>query len=102
MNRFSLISDTTGPIGHQAPTLGLTNRATEIGFPRETELALSTFRRVEGDDVISHRKGLNLSPDLLDDPSALVPEDRGEEALGVIARQGECVRMADPRGDQSH
>ena len=37
-----------------------------------------------------------------DDPSALVPEDRGEEALGVIARQGECVRMADPRSDQSH
>src|SRR5262249_21929745 len=65
---------------------------------RTAELALPALGDVEGDDVVAGADAGDAGADLLDHAAALVPEDDGEAALGVLAREGEGVGVADTAG----
>jgi hypothetical protein len=56
------------------------------------------IRRVERDDVIAGLQRGHALAHLEHDARALMAEDRGEQALGVGARQGEFVGVADAGG----
>ena len=64
----------------------------------EARLARATFGRVERDDVIANLHVGHARPDLDDDARPFVPEDRGEQALGVGAGERELVGVTDPGG----
>lgn len=47
--------------------------------------------------MVPHLDIVHALPDRLDNPAPLVPQDDGERALGVLARERVVVRVADAR-----
>jgi hypothetical protein len=69
--------------------------------PKTTHFApgstLAVFWRVERNDVIAFLHRGHAGADVDNNAGALVAEDRGKEPLGVGARKGELVSVADSR-----
>lgn len=80
-----LIGEATSSVGHDALALRGPDLGTKIGFGGLTEDAfwLKTLGCVAWNDVISRLDAGDALPHGLDDTSSLVPQDAGEETLGV-------------------
>jgi hypothetical protein len=74
--------------------------------PKTTHFApgstLAVFWRVERNDVIAFLHRGHAGADVDNNAGALVAEDRGKEPLGVCARKGELVSVADSRRFDLH
>src|SRR4051812_24711143 len=88
-------AEAAGRIGHQAAALRPADLLAEIGLPRQAELALPAFGRVERDHVVVDRDARHAGTDLAHDAGTLVAEDRREEPFRVGARQRVVVGVAD-------
>ncbi len=100
VQRLALASKPRGPVGHHALALRRPDLAAQVGLGAGAELAVAALGYVERDHVVAGRDGRDAVADALDNPGALVPEDRREDALGVVAVERVRVRVADARGVQ--
>ncbi len=82
-------------VGHQALPLGGADRRAEIGLAGQARGTLPAFGRVERDDVIALGDARDALADVDDDSRPLVTENGWEQSLGIGARQGEIVGVAD-------
>jgi hypothetical protein len=108
---LALALEARGAVGHDTLALGRADLAAQVRLARLAELALLALGGagsvsgnlareggedvLEGDDVVA---GLHVGDALtnrLDDTSALMSQDNGERALGVLSRQGVRIGMAD-------
>lgn len=85
---LALALEARGAVGHDALALGCADLAAEVGLAGLAELALLALGGVEGDDVVAGLHVGDALADGLDDAGALVAEDDGEGALGVLAGEG--------------
>ena len=85
------------PVRHHALTLRRANLTAQVRLAALAELALLALGRVQRDDVVPRLDVGDALADRLDDAGALVAENDREGALGVLARQGVGVRVADAR-----
>jgi len=86
------------PVGQKALSLRPADGLAEIGLGIAAILAFAAFGRVEGDHVIAHLEARHPLADLDHHARALVAEDGGKDPLRILARPGELVRVAQPRG----
>ena len=84
-----------GPVGHDALALRGADGGAEVGLPREARLAAAALRRVERDDVVALRDRGDARADVDDHARPFVAEDHREQPLGIGARAGELVGVAD-------
>src|SRR5579862_2081965 len=82
-------------VGHHALALGGADRGAQVGLAREARRAIAAFRDVERDYVVTLLYGRHAGADIDDDAGALVAEDRRKQPLGIRARQGELIGVAD-------
>jgi hypothetical protein len=87
-----------GAVGHHALTLRRADRGAKIGLARQAGGARPAFRRVERNDVIAFLDRGYAGANIDDDAGTFVAEDRRKEPLGVRARKGEFIGVADSRG----
>jgi hypothetical protein len=83
-------------VGHQAFALRRADRRAQIRLARQARFALAAFGRIQRDDVVAFLHRGDARADVHYDPRALVAEDGREQALGIAARAGEFVGVADP------
>ena len=95
MDLAALEREARGSVRHHARALGRADLLAQVGLAREAVFALAAFRRVERDHVVARFERTHTRADLDHDAGALVTEDRREQALRVLAREGELVGMAD-------
>src|SRR5690606_9686163 len=84
-----------GPVGHQALPLGGADRGVQIGVVRQARRALAAFGRVERNDVIALAYRGHARSDIDHDAGAFMAESGRDDALRVVAGQGELVGVAD-------
>ncbi|MDR6354924.1 hypothetical protein Q3H58_001595 [Pseudomonas psychrotolerans] len=82
-------------------TLGGAHRAAQVGLAGFAEFALAAFGGVQRDDVIAHGDRGHALAHRLDDATALVTEDAGEDPFGILAGQGVGIGVADAGGDDA-
>ena len=99
---FAVFREAAGPVRHQALALGGADGLAKVGLAGLAEAALAAFRRVEGDHVIAGLHAGHPGADLLHHGSALVAQDGRENALGILAGQGEGVGVANAGGHVAH
>mmetsp|Transcript_27346 Transcript_27346/g.50168 ORF Transcript_27346/g.50168 Transcript_27346/m.50168 type:complete len:261 (+) Transcript_27346:4880-5662(+) len=85
-------------IGQQALSLRDPDFLAEVGLARQAILALSTFRSVEGDDVVANLKRRDALAHLQNNAGTLMPQNGRKDALGIVARTGEFVGVTQARG----
>ena len=98
VNLLALVGEARGAVRHQALALGGADGGAQVGLARQAGRALAAFRRVERDDVVALLHRGDAGSDIDNDARALMAEDRREQALGVRAREGELVGVADAGG----
>src|SRR6185295_3761753 len=84
-------------VGHHALALRAADRGAKVGLAGEARFAVPAFRRVERDHVVALLEGDHARPDIDHYARALVAEDHREQPLGIAARAGELVGVADAR-----
>lgn len=92
---LTLALEAAGTVGHHALALSGANLAAKVGLAGLAELALLALGGVEGDDMIAGLDVGDALADGLDDTSTLVSQDDGEGTLGILAREGVGIRVAD-------
>ena len=95
---LTLVGKAAGAVGHDALALGAANGGAQVGLAAQARLTLAAFRRVQRNDVIADRDRGHARPHFDHHARALVPQDRGEDALGVQPVQRIGVGMADAGG----
>src|SRR5262249_45870075 len=80
-----------------AGALGGADLLAQVGFAREAVFALAAFRRIERDHVVSRLERSHARAGFDHHTGSLMAENRREQALRVLAREGELVGMADAR-----
>ena len=98
VDRLALVAEPAGAVGHHALALGAADRSAEVGLARQAAFALAAFGRVERDHVVARLDAGDARPDLQHHARALMPQDRGEQALGIQPVQGVGVGVADACG----
>ena len=93
-NRLTLVGKTRGAIGHQPLALCGAYFLAQIGFAREAKLAFAALGGVERNDMIARLQAGDALTDLDHHARTLMPQHGWENALRVIATQGECIGMA--------
>jgi len=100
-------TETGGAVRHLSFALGQTDLAAQVGFSalfmswgswerqHLAELALSTFRGVERNDMVADLDIGDALADRLDNSASLVAADDREGTLGVFAREGVGIGVAD-------
>ncbi len=102
INGLPVFKKTRGAVGHQTLSLRRPNCLAQIGFSRFAELALAALRSIEGNYMVAHGNTGDALAQGLDDAAALVTEDAGKLALGIVSRQGKCIGMAYARSHNPH
>jgi hypothetical protein len=87
-----------GAVRHQALALGRAHLLAEVRLGVQAVFAFPAFGGVERDDMIAGLQRRHALAHLQHDARALMAEDRGEQPLGVRARQREVVGVADAGG----
>ena len=90
--------EAAGAVRHEALALRGADRGAQVRLARQARLALPALGRVERDHVVALLERGHARADVDHDARALVAEDRREQALGVGARAGELVGVADAGG----
>ena len=81
---FTVEREATGVIRHEALSLGLPNRLTEVRLGVQTEIALSALRRVERNNVVARLYRLNTLTHFDNNTRSLVTQNSREGALWII------------------
>ena len=90
-------------IGHHALALCFPDCLAKIGLWVQAEIAGTALRGIQGNNVVSDLEVLHALTHFNDDARALVAQNGGECALGVIAGQGKRIGMTNPgRLDLNH
>src|SRR5882757_2457089 len=95
MDHLLADGESAGSVGHDALSLRGANRRAEIGLLREAGLALAALRGIERNDMVAFLDRCHAGSDIDDDAGSLVPENRGEQSLGIGAGAGKFIGMAD-------
>src|SRR5690606_31982889 len=94
VNGLPVIRETRGAVGHEAFTLGSTNRHTQVGFAGFAEQALATLGGVQRDDMVAGLDAGYPLANLYNNARAFVTQHGGENTFGIVTRQRESVGMA--------
>jgi hypothetical protein len=86
------------PSGISPWTLGRAHLLAEVRLGVQAVFAFPAFGGVERDDMVAGLQRRHALAHLQHDARALMAEDRGEQPLGVRARQREIVGVADAGG----
>ena len=86
--------ETGGAVRQQARALRGADFLAQVGFRVKAVFALAALWRVKRDNVIAHFKAGHTLAHFNHDARALMAEDRREDALRIIARTGELIRVA--------
>jgi hypothetical protein len=70
--------ETGGAIGHQALTLGIADRSTQVGLARTAAGAFAALRRIQRDYVVAGLQRSDAFPDFQNHTGAFVAENAGE------------------------
>ncbi len=96
--RLAVEREPAAAVRHQPLALGGANGLAQVGLGVQAVFALAAFGRVERDHMIAGRHRGHPRADLDHHARALVAEDGGKQPLGIVARQGEGIRVADAAG----
>mmetsp|Transcript_908 Transcript_908/g.2866 ORF Transcript_908/g.2866 Transcript_908/m.2866 type:complete len:492 (-) Transcript_908:40-1515(-) len=88
-------AEAAGAVGHHAAALRRADLGAQVGAARVAELAVAALGDVEADDLVAHRHARHALADALHRAGALVAQDAGERALGVVPSARVFVRVAD-------
>ena len=98
MQRLTVERETAGAIRHQPFALRCPHRLAQIGFGVQAILAFAAFRGVQGNHVVPGADGFDLAAGFDHNAGAFMAQNRRKQPLGILSRQGECIRMAQPGG----
>ena len=101
-NRFAVLAEAAGTVWHQALPLSRTNRLTQVGFARSTELTLAAFGGVQRNHMVAHLNTGDAFTDRFNNTATFVTQNRREDTFRIITRQSERVGMAYAGGDDLH
>ncbi|MNE24728.1 hypothetical protein D3C80_1180280 [compost metagenome] len=97
-DRHAVERETAGCVWHQPATLCRTDRLTQVGLLRQAKLALTAFRRIQRDHVVTLFQRLHARANADHHTGSLVAEDGWKYAFRVGARQRVVVCVADAGG----
>ncbi len=97
MNLLFADGEPARPVGHDSLALRRADSRAQIGLLRRAGFALAALGRIERNHVIALLDGGDAGSEIHHDPRALVPENHREQSLGIGARAGELVGVADTR-----
>ena len=92
----------TGAIWHQALPLGAADGLAQVGFWIEAIVTAAALWRVKRNDMIAGLQAGHTRAAFHHDPCALMAQNRREQPLGISARKGELIRVANTGGFDFH
>ena len=96
VERLAFIAEARAAVGHDALALRGADLLAQVGLAGQAELAFAAFGRVERDDMIAGLQRGHALAHFDHHARAFVAQHGGEQALGIVAAQGEGVGMATP------
>ncbi len=82
--RFAIGRKTRGAVWHQALALRCADCLAQVGLAGSAEIAFTTFRRVERNDVVADLERRDSRANFLDDLATLVAQHGRKQAFGII------------------